>query len=163
MTLSLRAGMQKEPGRGDRAAGGNPIRPQRHRFSPRHLPRARATCWKSFPPDMSTSAPCVWNFSATRSTASARSTRSAGEISEHSGTRRWSIPATHYAIATRDNSTAHIDVIEHDLAERCAIPGFQEQGAWSRRSAWSSARSYDIEMLREIGLLHGHRKLFPLF
>ena len=29
------------PGRGHRAAGGKPIRPQRHRLLPRHLPRAR--------------------------------------------------------------------------------------------------------------------------
>ena len=124
---------------------------QRRRLRAQHVPRPRRH-GGDLPRLLRRTTPSGWSSSATRSTASPRSTPSPARRSGVSTT--WpSIPRRHYVTTQEKMERAIAGDRARAGGARGVLRGARQ--AASRRSASSSARSYDMEMMRELGYCTG--------
>ena len=119
------------------AAGRHPVRAQRHRLSPRHVPRARRR-GRDLPGLRGERRRSASSSSATRSRASARSIRCAAGCSGSSSATR-STPARTTSRRAAAARNARSTAIRDELRERLDVLR-QGRAASSRSSASSSAR-----------------------
>ena len=130
-------------------AGRDPVRAQRPRLRPRHLPRARrrrSRCSRRTRTRRSAS-----SCSATRSTSSSRSIRSrARSLRRHDQVTVF--PKSHY-VTSRDRTRLAVDTIREELAwYRSKLEG---EGKLLEAQRLHQRTMFDLEMIQEIGYCHG--------
>ena len=151
MLVFLERGATRRPRRAAAQARRHPVRAQRRRLPPRHLPRARRR-GRDLPGLRGRAARSASSSSATRSRRSPRSTRCAAR--RCAASRAVAIyPASHYV-----TTPSRLEARDRGHPRRAAgAPrrAARARTSCSRRSASSSARSTTSRCSSEMGFCHG--------
>ncbi len=147
-----RARRRGRPRRAAAQARRHPVRAQRLRLPPRHVPRARRRGRDL--PGLRGGARAAHRVLRRRDRGDRRD-RSAARQGRCAGSSAVAIyPASHYVDDQADDSKRAVDGIRAELEERLAELRAAKPSC-SRRSASSSARCYDLELLAEMGFCPG--------